>query len=268
MQNIFLYIKSIMLSLSTFGKFQIGDAYNIIFAAHEKSPTIRNIFRDVFGDDYLEDADPNSFISKRDLYNIIHYLKIKKGERIVDLACGRGGPGLWVARETNAKLTGIDISEVAIKIARSRISDFHLNEDVKFQIGSFEETGLPDSYFDAAMSIDALLLARDKNAAIKEIFRILRSGARFVFTNWESQLPFLIKDHISLLSNGGFEVEICEEVYDWKNRQIALSKSIIAKKNVLIEEMGRASAKVLIRDVSSVKYINHLRKVLVVAKKP
>ena len=37
------------------------------------------------------------------------------GMRVVDLGCGKGGPGLWVARELGVRLMGIDIVAEAIE---------------------------------------------------------------------------------------------------------------------------------------------------------
>jgi ubiquinone/menaquinone biosynthesis C-methylase UbiE len=250
-----------------FGNWQLKDVFDVWYAGHDKSPTIRKIFRDVYADEYMEDVDASSYVTRTDLHHMVQHLGIGKGDSFVDLGCGRGGPGLWIARETGANLAGIDISEVAVNAARSRISDFSLQQEVRFQIGSFEETGLPHACYDGAMSVDALFLARDKDAAIEEVKRILCPGARFVFTSWEGDLPLMVKDHRRLLQEKGFVVEVCEETKDWKSRQAAVYQRIVAEKNTLIKEMGRASAMGWIRDAANIKYLDRMHRVLVVARK-
>ncbi len=43
------------------------------------------------------------------------------GDAVLDLACGRGGYGMEIARRTGARLIGIDFSTAALEAARSRI---------------------------------------------------------------------------------------------------------------------------------------------------
>ena len=47
-------------------------------------------------------------------------LQVRPGEMLADLACGAGGPGLWMARETGALLTGVDPSPAGLAAARDR----------------------------------------------------------------------------------------------------------------------------------------------------
>jgi ubiquinone/menaquinone biosynthesis C-methylase UbiE len=250
-----------------FGKWRLSEVFDAWYSGHEKSPTIRKIFRDVYADDYMEDVDQNGFVTRTDLQQMLQYLKIGAGDNLVDLGCGRGGPGLWIARETGARLTGIDISPVAVEIARRRIADFSVNLETGFQVGNFEKTGLPDAGFNAAMSVDSFFLVRDKIAAVDEVKRILRPGGRFVFTSWEGSSPILFKDHRSVLQEKGFAVEVCEETKDWKSRQAAVYQRILAEKNTLIREMGRDSAKMWIRDAANLKTLDRIRRVFVVARK-
>ncbi len=61
-----------------------------------------------------------------DLQNIVRYLNIGPGETVIDLDCGRGGPGMWVAREVGANYFGFDLSEAGIEVAAKRAIDFGL----------------------------------------------------------------------------------------------------------------------------------------------
>jgi ubiquinone/menaquinone biosynthesis C-methylase UbiE len=270
MKNILKIFRSAAISsylFATYRKWSLGDLLDAWYAGHDKSPTIKKIFREIFEDDYLEEVDANSFVSKSDLKRIAECLRVGKGDTFVDLACGRGGPGLWIARENQANLTGVDISKVAIDIASKRVSDFGLNQEVSFRVGNFEETGLPDHYCDGAVSIDALFLAPDKTAAMVEIRRILRPGANFVFTTWEGKGPLTIEDHRGLAHELGFEVEVCEETKGWRRRQTAVYERILSEKEALEREMGELAAKVWIKDAGNKKYLGNQRRILMSIKK-
>src|SRR3712207_6416933 len=87
-----------------------GDTYSSRHPRDFESPTSRRARREVYASDYPEDARPRSFITLSELRRIAGDLHIGWGQTIVDLGCGWGGPGLWVARETGAGLVGIDLS--------------------------------------------------------------------------------------------------------------------------------------------------------------
>ena len=50
---------------------------------------------------------PLSYITLTALQRIAHELAVVAGGTIVNLGCGSGGPGLWVARATGVVLVGI-----------------------------------------------------------------------------------------------------------------------------------------------------------------
>jgi ubiquinone/menaquinone biosynthesis C-methylase UbiE len=153
---------------------------------------MERIFREVFGDDVAPaEADAFSFVSRSELDRVGRELRLQPGQTFVDLACGAGGPGLWIARATGLNVCGIDISATGIEQATGRAAAAGMSERARYQVGEFGATGLPTKAFDGAISIDALWLAGDKRAAFAETARILRPGARLVGTTWESsrQIP-------------------------------------------------------------------------------
>jgi len=74
----------------------------------------------------------------------------------------------------------------------------------------------------------------------------LRPGGRFVFTTWDVDQPHMVRDHRPMLQAAGFEVEHYEMTPDWERRQRGVYAGVLAAKEQLIAEMGKASAKVWI----------------------
>jgi ubiquinone/menaquinone biosynthesis C-methylase UbiE len=246
-----------------FGKWRVAEVVDDWFAGCPKSETLRRIFAEAYGDDYPREADPSSFISLSDLKRIAALLDVDETKQFVDLACGRGGPGMWIARETGASVLGLDISAEAVRQAGERVADFGLQGRARFQTGSFADTGLPPAGFDGAVCIDALFLALNRTRVVREAARILRPGARLVLTNWEGGLPTMIRDHGRLLRENGFEVQVCERIRDSEKRQRAVYDGIYAHGNTLIKEMGAAAARVWLQDAKNRKYLHRVRRVLV-----
>lgn len=60
-----------------------------------------------------------SLLSWQGIAEVSEELRLRPGGRLLDIACGRGGYGIEVARRTGARLIGVDFSEVALAQARS-----------------------------------------------------------------------------------------------------------------------------------------------------
>jgi len=63
---------------------------------------------------------------------ITRELRVPAGGLLVDLACGRGGYGIEVARRSEARLIGVDFSAVALKRARAIADRRLLPEQAEF----------------------------------------------------------------------------------------------------------------------------------------
>lgn len=135
-----------------------------------------------FGGQHPAEVDPSSSCTWAVLGHMVAGLRLRPDAVLVDLGCGRGGVGLWLARAFSAYLIGIDRSPRGLEIAAGRAPSFLPEGRARFQKGTFERTGLPESCADGAVSMDALPFAPDRDAALRELGRILRPGARAVFT--------------------------------------------------------------------------------------
>lgn len=247
----------------------IAQAFDRSHGGRMQSATVDRIYRAAFGADYPETAQPNAFYSGSTLQRLADALQIGPGQTVVDLGCGHGGPGLWVARQTGANLIGIDLSPVGVELARRRATELGLSEQARFEVGDLTATGLPDASCDAVMSLDVIPFVPDKPAAICEVRRILRPGGRFAFTTWE-QLPDSalaphplledreIVDYRLLVEEGDLIVETCEEPLDWRRQQRALAEGIVAAETDLTEEMGAhypAMARSFLVNLPLVRYV-------------
>jgi SAM-dependent methyltransferase len=251
-----------------------AEGFDSLFAAIPRSPALRRIWRDAYGLDYPAEAEPFSFVTVTDLRRMAAELAVGPGQVMVDLACGSGGPGLWVARETGASLVGVDFSKVAIEQAGRRAVELGYGERARFLVGDAAATGLPEASVDGAMSVDAFWLFPDKRRAAAEIARILRPGARFIFTTWEfaatpAGWPEQLNQHRDLLSETGLALRACEETPDWQRRQLAVYEGILAAEPCLQAELGQDAAAALIGEAREVPaLLQDARRILIIAARP
>ncbi|WP_020667593.1 class I SAM-dependent methyltransferase [Amycolatopsis nigrescens] len=253
-----------MTSAST-GEFsQEEDRYAEVLRRQRDSATLREIYRNAYGADYPEEIDPFGFVTMTDLRRLTELVDTEPGQRLADVGCGRGGPGIWVARALGAALAGVDVVAAAVTEAAGRAAELGL-ADARFEVGSFEHTGLETASCDGVLSVDALWMVWDKPAALTEVARVLKPGARFVFTTWE---PGYL-DHRRLLADAGLEVLVREETPDWLHRQLAVYRGILAHRRELADELGTTAAAVLIAEARETRpVLATTPRLLVAARKP
>jgi SAM-dependent methyltransferase len=219
------------------------ERYTAFFAAQAASPTLAAIYERAYGTDHPVELQPFGFVTWTDLRRIRALLDLDGEGVLADIGCGRGGPGIWVARETGARLIGLDPVAGAVADAALRSVTLDLST-ARFRIGGFTDTGLPTGSCAAVMSVDALWMVWDKAAALAETARVLAPGGRFVFTTWETADV----DHVALLGRAGFDVRVREETPDWLDRQLAVYTGIRDAESTLRAEMGDEAAAVLLAE--------------------
>lgn len=101
-----------------------------------------------------------------------------RGLEAIELGCGTAYVSAWMAGR-GARVTGIDISGEQLRTAR-RLAE---ENDVSMTLleGNAEETGLPDSSFDFAVSEYGAAIWCDPSIWLREAWRLLRPGGRLAF---------------------------------------------------------------------------------------
>ena len=171
----------------------------------------------VFAEELPDDIDPFSFITMSGLEEIVTWLDLSPGALFVDLACGRGGPGLWLARRTGAELVGIDFSPVGIAHTRQRAKTRAHQVSTRYFVADAASTGLPGGRADGLVCVDAIQLMAERVEVMREVRRVLKPGARAVFTTWEE--PDRLEDLASLFEEVSLETVFLEERSQWLERE-------------------------------------------------
>jgi SAM-dependent methyltransferase len=99
-----------------------ADGFDRAFCAAAASPAFRRVWQQA-EPDLPPQIEPFSFISASLLRHLAQALDLAPGQTLADLGCGRGGPGLWLARQAGARLVGVDFSPVAVDQAAHRVAD-------------------------------------------------------------------------------------------------------------------------------------------------
>lgn len=100
-------------------------------------------------------------------------------QRILDMATGTGDLAIALARHLPAaQLTGVDLSEKMLDVARRKVADRGLGERIVLRQGDAEHLDFDAASFDAATVAFGVRNFGDLDAGLRELARVLRPGGR------------------------------------------------------------------------------------------
>ena len=115
-------------------------------------------------------------------------LRLKPGDVLLDLACGRAWYGLEITDRAGGRLIGVDFSAEAVRQAGQQ-ARLRSRDDAEFRTGDLTASGLPDRSVNAVLCTDSIQFPEQPEAAYRELRRVLVPGGRAVLTSWEPVDP-------------------------------------------------------------------------------
>ncbi len=163
-------------------------------------------------------------------------LNIRKGDKVLDIGCGRGRIANHVASITGANVTGINIDPGQLEYAREFALGNGLSSQCHFQLGDLNDIpySFADNSFDAIYQVQVFSLSKDLEKLFREIYRMLKPGGRLSCLDWVSldkydpknahhsdlmrRIKPLIgaigtpsaKQYVDLMKKAGFDIKISE----------------------------------------------------------
>lgn len=147
---------------------------------------------------------------------------IKPGMAVLDAGCGVGGSAQFLA-ERGCSVDGITICPYQVKRAREYNDALKNDNAPRFHVMDYIATTFDDASFDVVWAIESVCHATDKEAFVKEAWRVLKPGGRLVVADgflvrqsrgmekwlkgWACPGLATTDEFLSFLKKAGFEPE-------------------------------------------------------------
>ncbi len=165
------------------------------------APAYAEIRAETFG----EDIGQTGWLTTDEHDLFLSWLELDRDDRVLDVACGSGGPSLRAARVAGCRVHGIDVHEDAVRTAQRQARQAGWAERAEFeQVDASKPLPFPDHAFDAVVCVDAINHLPDRAETLRAWARILKPAGRVLFTDPIVVTGPLSNAEIRLRSSVGF----------------------------------------------------------------
>ncbi len=112
--------------------------------------------------------------------HLVEPIELQAGQKILDIGCGIGGTGRFLADRYPVSVSGIDLSEEYIDTAKVLNDWVSLSDRISMDVGSATALPYEDEAFDVAIMLHVGMNISDKPSLFSEACRVLRPGGRFL----------------------------------------------------------------------------------------
>ena len=143
-----------------------------------RSPAMRDLERSVLGCDY----GGTSWTTRLEAVRIAGLLGLRPGVRLLDVGAGAGWPGLYFAQLSGCDLVLADLPFVGVQIAVGRAAADGFAERCRAVVADGAALPFREGSFDALSHSDVLCCMPAKLSMLQACRRVVRTGARMVFS--------------------------------------------------------------------------------------
>lgn len=124
---------------------------------------------------------------------VVKSVKKCQPKSILDIATGTGDLAIMLANETEAKITGFDLSAGMLEIAKKKIAVKNLGSQIEMIQGDAENMPFADNSFDCITVAFGVRNFENLKKGLDEIYRVLKPGGKVVILEFSQPSSFPMK---------------------------------------------------------------------------
>lgn len=105
---------------------------------------------------------------------------ISSKDIVLDAGCGVGGAVFYINERSNAKVTGLSLSQKQVAFAQNLCREKHLENEIDFHLMDFTRTSFAPESFNVIWACESVCHVPNKSTFIKESYRLLKKGGRLI----------------------------------------------------------------------------------------
>ncbi len=153
-----------------------------------------DIFHRIWGPHYsmgilfpVENGKWQTYAACQQMYQSYLGLSLGANEHmtIADFGCGTVGPTRCVAQFTGAQIKAVNLNEKQLAQMKQWNQEAHIDHKIELVCSDYHETPFEDASLDGVFMCESLAHSPDYERLCREVFRVLKPGAKFTGFNWE-----------------------------------------------------------------------------------
>jgi SAM-dependent methyltransferase len=155
------------------------DLYDNAYAHYDS-----DVYRQIRVETYGQDLGQTGWATTQESDEIPRTLQLTSNSYVLEIGCGSGRYALQIAATIGCRVLGLDLNVPGVHNATHLASAQSLSTRAQFQVADASDP-LPftNSSFDAAFSNDVLCHIRSRAGLLRELARVLKPAARFLFSD-------------------------------------------------------------------------------------
>jgi ubiquinone/menaquinone biosynthesis C-methylase UbiE len=153
--------------------------------------------------------------------------------KVLDVGTGTGWLAIQFAEEIpGVEVIGLDLSDVALELARENARESGVSSRVSFEIGDAEDMPFENDMFDLAISSNTLHLVKNPVRMLDEIQRVLKPGGVFLVSDLRRSWLGILSKHLRASYSPGEVKDVLgqSELKNWELRDYFFWLSISSKR--------------------------------------
>jgi SAM-dependent methyltransferase len=163
------------------------------------------VYAEIRSEEFGEDLGQNNWQTRGELEGFAERLALGPEKSLLDVACGAGGPGLYLARLSECTLTGVDREAAGLANARRLAKETGVGLRARYvQADASLPLPFADGSFDAILCLDALNHLPGRAGVFADWARLLVPGGRLLVTDPVTITGLVAAQELALRSSIGY----------------------------------------------------------------